>query len=236
LADQSTRLILNALSRAVAQPSGLPLFAAKANPGLFPATVKARQAVQRCRDDGLLQITGTPREMGAITDKGLTWLLAQSSPRQVMEDFVRVLEEKQAQAADLIAAARQMAASLDGLKAAVERLGPMLSPPQVHYLNGHAGSHGDKPRGSQIGADILMHLEQWHAQSSGDCPLPELHRQLARLHPDLTVGRFHDALRDLHEQHRVYLHPWTGPLYELPEPPFALLIGHEIAYYASART
>src|SRR5260370_507805 len=71
--------------------------------------------------------------------------------------------------------------------------------------------------------------------ASGDCPLPELFRRLNDSHRDLSIGVFHDGLRQLHEQHRVYLHPWTGPLYELPEPPFALLIGHEIAYYASAR-
>jgi len=29
--------------------------------------------------------------------------------------------------------------------------------------------------------------------------------------------------------------PWTGPLYDLPEPHFALLVGHEVAYYASSR-
>ena len=28
---------------------------------------------------------------------------------------------------------------------------------------------------------------------------------------------------------------WTGPLYAIPEPPLALLVGHEIAYYASPR-
>jgi hypothetical protein len=42
-------------------------------------------------------------------------------------------------------------------------------------------------------------------------------------------------LRSLHDRERIYLHPWTGPLYALPEPAFALLIGHEVAYYASLR-
>src|SRR5262245_14114684 len=101
LAEQSTRLIVDALSRAAAQPAGMPLFAARSRPGLFPGGVKAREAAQRCRDDGLL--SGT-RESAAITDKGLAWLLAQTSPRQVLENLVRILEQKQAQTADLIAA------------------------------------------------------------------------------------------------------------------------------------
>lgn len=265
LADQSTRMILEALNRAVAQPAGLPLFAAKTGPGLFPSTAKARQAAQRCRDDGLIQVAAAPREFATITEKGLNWLLAQSSPRQVLEDFVRVLEEKQAQAADLIAAAKQMSASLDSLRAAVERLGPMMTPAngQIHHVH-HASrevSVGPQPppappvsggagggcgpsemsdqdrlrKSTAILTDIRNHLEQWHEQSHRDCPLPELFRNLFESHSDLTVGQFHDALRSLHEKHQVYLHPWTGPLYDLPEPPFALLIGHEIAYYASIR-
>ena len=41
--------------------------------------------------------------------------------------------------------------------------------------------------------------------------------------------------KGLHETSQVYLHPWTGPLYDIPEPPYALLVGHEVAYYASVR-
>ena len=68
-------------------------------------------------------------------------------------------------------------------------------------------------------------------QPSVDCPLPHLYRTLS----EQTIGQFHDALRQLHSQQRIYLHPWTGPLCELPEPALALLVGHEVAYYASAR-
>lgn len=233
LADQSTRLILDALNRAVAQPAGTPLFAAKSGPGLFPATAKARQAAQRCREDGLIQVALAPREIATITDKGLNWLLSQSSPRQVLEDFVRVLEEKQAQAADLIDVVRQMSASLDSLRAAVERLGPLMTPAngQIHHEHRADRQH----LGGSLSANALSHLQHWHAQSNGDCPLPDLFRPLAASHRELTVGQFHDTLRQLHDEHQVYLHPWTGPLYDLPEPPFALLIGHEIAYYASIR-
>jgi hypothetical protein len=83
--------------------------------------------------------------------------------------------------------------------------------------------------------DLCEHLSRWHESAPGDCPLPELFRRLRDAHPDLTIGRFHDDLREMHDRERVYLHPWTGPLYALPEPAFALLVGHEVAYYASLR-
>ena len=53
--------------------------------------------------------------------------------------------------------------------------------------------------------------------------------------PGVTIGEFQDALRRLHDLGKIYLHPWTGPLYDIPEPSYALLVGHEIAYYASIR-
>jgi hypothetical protein len=83
---------------------------------------------------------------------------------------------------------------------------------------------------------ITEQLATWHASNRlGDCPLPELFRRLHMGDAGLTIGRFHDRLRLLHQGRKVYLHPWTGPLYEMPEPAYALLVGHEIAYYASFR-
>ena len=222
----------------------MPLFAAKAAPGLFPPTAAARQAAQRCRDEGMLRVVSANgpgrarREMCTLTEKGMAWLLSQSSPREVLEDFVRVLEERQQQAADLVNAARALAASIDSLKSAVERLpgapGPN-SDDQLHHAKPLALRESDSGC-SQLTADILAYLEQWHSTAPGECPLPELYRGLHQPHAALTVGQFHDGLRELYDQHRVYPHPRTGPLYQLPEPPFALLIGHVVAYYASTRT
>ena len=86
---------------------------------------------------------------------------------------------------------------------------------------------------------LLFEAETAPAESEwdgpGDCPLPDLCRRLRADHPSLTIGQFHDGLRELHDREQVYLHPWTGPLYALPEPAFALMVGHEVAYYASER-
>ena len=72
-------------------------------------------------------------------------------------------------------------------------------------------------------------------RTAEDCPLPELYRQARQAAGALTIGSFHDGLRQLLEDGSIYLHPWAGPLYALPQPPLALLVGHEIAYYASPR-
>jgi hypothetical protein len=236
MVDKSTQLILDALSRAVADPAGLPLHGGKAASGLFPTTPAARQVAQRCKDDGFLRVVHTETkgkttvEVCTITEKGLAHLLSEVSPKQVLQDLVRALEARQAQAGELLSATRQMQTSLDALKATAEKvLQQVVRQPALPVSTNGDGSEA-------CVSALLAYLGHWQASgASEDCPLPELYRQTQQTAPHLTIGRFHDALRRLHEQQQVYLHPWTGPMYDIPEPPYALLIGHEIAYYVSLR-
>jgi hypothetical protein len=262
LADKSTTLILGALGRAAASADSAPLFAARGGPGLFPTTAVGRQAAQRCKDEGWLRPlavedvipasrngaadtavqvqkkTKSAPELCVLTDKGMAWLLAQSSPRQVLEDFVRALECRRSEAAELLDAVRRMQSGFDALKANAEKVLEQLPQP-----GGPAENMTDRFRrfhqqpADDVPALLLVRLGQWQASgASEDFPLPELYRRAQAAAPGLTVGGFHDALRRLHDAGRIYLHPWTGPLHALPEPPFALLVGHEIAYYASLRS
>jgi hypothetical protein len=81
---------------------------------------------------------------------------------------------------------------------------------------------------------VRQALDAWRtSQPLGDCPLPELLRHLRELLPRLTIGQFHDALRQLHDAGVIRLQPWSGPLYQIPEPALALLAGHQVAYYAT---
>jgi hypothetical protein len=212
---------------------GLPLHGRKGAEGLFAGTAAGKLAAQRCKDEGYLQTVRTEkrgkanREICTLTEKGLAHLLSQVGPKRVLEDFTRAVESQKTQVLELVEAARQMQTGLDALKSFSEKVlcqvhTPVLGPSTngIHATN----------------LNLLPFLVRW--QESGaqeDCPLPGLFRQAAAAAPHLTIGQFHDALRGLHERQEAYLHPWTGPLYAIPEPPYALLVGHEIAYYVSIR-
>jgi hypothetical protein len=229
LADKTTQLVLEALHRAVAEPEGLPLHGGKTGPGLFAVTSAARLAAQRCKEEGYLRVVRTetngkgPVEVCALSEKGLAYLLAQASPKQVLEDLVRALEVRQGQVADLVTAARGWQTGLDAFRGLAEK----------------ALEHMPKPGANGTDtwlAEVHSYLTQRHAAGAAeDCPLPDLFRQAQRTAPHMTIGHFHDGLRVLLERGQIYLHPWTGPLYDLPEPAYALLVGHEIAYYVSIR-
>jgi hypothetical protein len=231
LADKSTQLVLEALSRAALDPAGLPLFSQKTAPGLFGATTLARQAAQRCKEQDLLRVVRTEargktvQEVCAITAKGLDHLLAQANPRQVLEDLLRAVEAREQQLDEMLAVLQRTQSSLAGMR-------DLAATALQHRLP------TDSPAGSSAtpAQEVLKYLDDWQAgNASKDCPLPALFRALTANTPALTIGQFHDTLRDLREQGKIYLHPWTGPLYDLPEPALAVLAGHEVAYYASLR-
>ncbi len=232
MADKATRLILDALNRAAAEPAGLPLFNGKAEVGLFPATALARTVAQRCRDDGFLKVLkADDPEIYGLTEKGLDHLLNQSSPKQVIEDFVRVLEARQTEVVEMSTRLDRLRGSIDGMHATLRVLLPRLGGATPSSTNGQASPSPADSNGDYASI-LLQKLTDWRKQNfDQDCPLPQLYRQA--MIDTGKLGAFHDALRKLHQMGKVALHPWTGPLYALPEPAFALLIGHEIAYYAN---
>jgi hypothetical protein len=237
LADKTTQLILEALGKAVADPAGAALHGSKNVPGLFASTALAKQAAQRCREEGYLRVDRrepngkSDGEVYLLSEKGLAFLLSQVSPKQVLEDLVRAVEARQTQLQEWFGVARQTQTSLDGLRTIAEKvLGEIQHAGSTVPVvtNGKHESNGSSA--------ILSQLGKWQASgSSEDCPLPELFRRVQSTLSGQTIGQFHDHLRQLHEQNHIYLHPWTGPLHDMPEPAYSLLVGHEIAYYASLR-
>lgn len=250
MADKLTQLVLEALTLAAAEPGGLPLYRSKAEPGLFAASAAGKPAARKAIDEGFLAPVPAAEQLVSATEKGLRYLVDNSSPRQVLEDFVRGLERREGEVQDLLAATRRLGGSLESLKAAVAVVLPQVSAARVPC---HAVSRPPHPEpgrcampaavapkvaaAEELAPALLTHLADWAASAAAgqDCPLPELFRALGVRAEPPTIGQFHDCLRGLADAGRVYLHPWTGPLYALPEPAYALLVGHNIAYYASPR-
>ena len=222
VADKLTHQILDALTRVAAEPTGLALYASKADAGLFPNTALAKPAAQKCLADDLLRVVGTDangkaaRDRYGLTDKGWEFLLAAVNPKQVLEDFVRVLEARAGEVGELLATARRMADSLQGLKDAVARVLPGVTaarvareeplPPAPSPKKGGGAGFSPSPRGGGVGEGllyeavalldappepelapaVLAHLTR--RAGATDCTLPELFRALADISPAPSIG------------------------------------------------
>ena len=235
LPDMSSQLVLDAAPAGRCHdPAGSALVLSKRpTTGLFGTGASARQAAQKCKELALLQVVRSePRgrsaqEVVVITPKGMEHLLSRSDPRLLLEDMIRTLETREKQWATLTEAVRDTQASLTLFK---EMTATVLA------RMPKAGTQAS-PVTAEARAEVARRcLSAWHDDNPAeDCPLPRLFRQMQATEPELTIGIFHDLLRKLHGGEQIYLHPWTGPLCEMPEPSMALLVGHEVAYYASLR-
>ncbi|MFO0965995.1 MAG: hypothetical protein U0793_10485 [Gemmataceae bacterium] len=228
--EPSNELLTEGLTRLKTSLDGLPLLVAKNAPGAFPASAAGKQAARHCQERGLVRVLRRAPlgrrsvELHTISPAGDDWLLKHATPRLALEALATALSRSCDDIATSLRRAQERQDQLTALRDWIETL-------LTHEQNAPAP---DAPLPGEI--DVLIALEDWHrANPLEDCPLPELHRQIALRLPGLSIGAFHDACRRLLERGRIYVHPWTGPLYELPEPGLAFLAGHEIAYYASLR-
>jgi hypothetical protein len=234
--DNSTQLVLDGLTRALAAPAGSPLHGGKSEPALFANTVAARRAAQQCKMAGWLETVRSEmngkfaREICTITEQGIAYLLDQVSPKPILEEFVRAVETCGKQIAEALATAQRGQSALEALDGRLVTVLKRIPEPTLSPTLPSA--NGSDPWKSAA----LAFLAEWsRTRPNDDCPLPELYRHVKRSAPHLTIGQLHDGLRQLHDNGTIYLHPWTGPLSEIPEPAIALLVGHMIAYYASQR-
>jgi len=239
LADESQALIVNALTRALAAPAGLPLLSSRN--GLFTTTAAGKKAAQDCRTRGLVHILRSEgkgksaQEIVALSDEGLSVLLRDSSPRPALEAILQAIQERHEELEALVQSARVAQVTLEALGAQARRVLDSLK-------DNHPGSLASLPEANgkhvpDLDIAILQCLDKWHeGDRLEDCPLPDLFRALQATDRSVTIGQFHDSLRRLRGQKKIHLHPWTGPTYEIPVPALAVMMGHEIAYYASLKS
>jgi hypothetical protein len=249
MADRLTDMLLDALKTALASPAGERLFRAGKLTGLFPGRVGvSAEAATAALRDGLLEITRTETkgkaviEWAKLTPRGVEFLHQHESPVRALHELREVLRTTQAGLPEWVVALRQtlaalderviedsrkFAAKLDALSQRVEEAlrrletkGPNL-PPAVTATAPWA-------------TDALTYLDHRRLTgANGHCPLPELFAALAAHHPELSVGTFHDGLRQLQRERLLRLAPFDGSPSNLPQPEYAILDGATLLYYAT---
>ena len=133
---------------------------------------------------------------------------------------------------------------LDAQQTLLQRLQDRVAPPDLSALfsgggstiQGAAGASPQPP--AQASAEWLNKsvdfVRQYRQKNPlGSCPLPELFRGAAEP-AGISIGQFHDGVRQLVRERRLRLHPWTGPMYQLKDEQYALMLGQEIKFYVDA--
>lgn len=83
---------------------------------------------------------------------------------------------------------------------------------------------------------ISEELTRWYAEKPFGMPLDELYRKLQATMPKLSIGHFHDALREMHKDKQLVLTGWAKMISELPNAELALFISDKVMYYVKPDT
>jgi hypothetical protein len=223
-------LLLEGLAHALAESTGFPLYQTRSGGGLWPGNALGKAAAKEALECGwLAKVRSETRGKSSIdyvviTPAGQQYLLEQGDPKPLLEAVQASLHERARQLEQLHTSIRLYQHDLDTLQARLEVLADKIHSPRV------LAAKITVPAWPERLTAYLQTRQQ--ARPAEDCPLSELFEQAKTLAPELTVGEFHDGLRQLQQERRIALQPWTGPLHELPEPKLALLQGHSLAYYA----
>lgn len=228
MADQQI-IILHALSFALESAGVCSLFNKKGVQGLFPLSASGKLAAKYCFEMRLLKVveqsTKPFTEMVKITRLGIRAVLEGIKIDRLLENASAIIESPAEKS--VINSANDDMAFYQSLEKVVGSIALKLGAPSK--LGAPLSEDFSSPA-----KHIFILLKEWSDSGrAGDCQLYYLYQQLSPLCPGITPGAFHDALRNLRQKKLIELHPWTGPLYEIPKPELALMAGHEIAWYAS---
>jgi hypothetical protein len=232
-----------------------------ASPGLFPGGKAGQPLLERALTLELVEKCAGPPPTGKkkaaatplirVTAKGRDWALQQLKPREALEGLHAVFRKQsellrpagaevetiqsqlgvlqhsfeQVQQAIRSASSRReqelagLGANLRAVLSALERL-------TADGASVPASAH------PPLNVEVESFVRRWQQERHVDCPLPELYHHLCKHSPRLSIGAFHDLLRDLHNNGRVRLGGWSGPLDRLPEPELALFISSKVMYDA----
>jgi hypothetical protein len=184
-----------------------------------PRGAAARKTAEQLRARGYLDVEAEPggKRGYRITESGRRWLVENDDPCLLLEDLLRASEE---QCEVLRRQEQSQRLQRDQLQVQCDAIRQVLA-----RLPARDGCHPLEP--------TILEKLRCHADAGrpADATVAELYQHVRSRFPAATIGQFHDVVRSMHEAGRIRLAPWTGPLYQLPQPALALLIGHEVLYY-----
>jgi hypothetical protein len=80
--------------------------------------------------------------------------------------------------------------------------------------------------------EALAYLQAFQARHvQAFCSLPDLYANVVQKH-GVSIGQFHDGIRELVQGGQVRLHPFSGPRSALEREEYALVMSKEIMFYA----
>lgn len=247
--DKRHDALIAALRLALAEPAEQRLFRSGKLPGLFatrtgPAGEAAAEAVRA----GLLEVVRretrgkVEMEWVRLTPDGVSFLHAHESPRAILEELRNALDAARGGVrpwlGEMLAEVRNLQNQLEArareLFNRLDALSDRVDEALKRVEGGAAAVNRAAAQAVPWAAEALAYLDRrHHSGDAGDCPLPELFAAVRAKFPGLSIGAFHDGLRQLGDYKALRLVAFAGPPGHLAEPEYAILDGAKVLYHAA---
>jgi DNA-binding PadR family transcriptional regulator len=245
--DRVTQAVVDALKQALAEPGEQRLYRSGKLTGLFPGRTGVNgEAAARALREGLLEATRTETrgktaiEWVRLTPRGVEFLHEHESPVRALADLRDVLRANQTaipvwleeMGGQLHVLSEKLAAAAAGWMQRLEALSRRVEEALRRIEEAVPPLPQDVQADHPWAVDALNYLDRRrNGGANGDCPLPELFAALVRQHEGLSVHRFHDGLRKLHDRHALKLRPASPD--QLAQPEYALFDEGNVLYFAA---
>lgn len=237
-----------ALQPLLADPSPRPLFTShKDHPGIFGKAQDDQAAATHCLDHGWLKDSGTTVTIGkaksarverlwTITETGVKALIEKlNEPPQVLTEILYALERYAGLLRDQASILQRVEQMVAQQKLTVEAFKDKHKPPSIPTVQPSKMETNGINHSRDWSAEVLAFLDRYHKRNpTVDCPLPDLFDELSK-DRQLSIGEFHDGLRELAKKGAINLKPFTRPGHELKRGELALIADQEIKFYAQCR-
>jgi hypothetical protein len=250
--DPTLQLVQEALASLVADPTPKVLHGTGKTPAVFKGSSKgATDAAQLCIKNGWIKATGdftgkgaSRKELYAITPDGVREALEHGDTPALLEQVRGLVQANADRLKALLGAADEvrnkvieLQRELTGQQNILARILDKVKAPDIAALLQKVRPTPDGLPSAAEGwtEEALRFLAEYQRRHpSGWCSLPELYRRVAQPR-GLTIGQFHDGMRELHRRGSIRLHEWTQSLREMTDEQCALLQGREVRYYVESR-
>lgn len=238
-------LALQSLSAALADPGPKVLLGSAKVPGFFQGgTAPIKAAAKLCETQQWLIPIDDWHGKGAsrkqkyrLSPAGVQAALQHSEPLDLLRGLSASVRDQVAAVQAMHDQLGGLARSLQPLSAAVTALTQRLQPPNLDALLQNLKSTATPSAPTPASTDWLDEVpklvaEQRQRDRYQPLTLPQVYAALRQARPALTLGQFHDGLRQLRDQQRLRLAPYTRALATIDDPKAALFLDGEVMYYA----
>jgi hypothetical protein len=243
-------LAVEALTRALLDPSPKVLLGSKAAPGFFQSSsASTRAAAKLCEDRGWVSGTGewagsgkSKKQKYRLTPAGVRAILEHGETLTVVRSLAGALQEQVDQYRSMRDRLGLLADQIQPLTEVVNRLLDKVQPPDVEAILQKLDRPLTPPPApvretapavaGWLDEVVGLVAEQARRDRLQPLTLPQIFSAIRKRSPEITLGQFHDGLRKLHDQRRVRLTPYTRALATLGDPRNAVFLNGEVMYYA----